>query len=155
MYFRKAEEAFRERLKERKKEMKKRGTPHRDVYLQRSGPHVRSHSLIALTLCLVLGTSLMTGCALGAAVGALSAVTTAGVLVSAVEDAVRFAHERVSLVVRNGTEIYTGPGEEYSRIGRLNRGLEVQVVASRGDWLKCSSCLLEKGWIHRSRVEEM
>lgn len=155
MYLRKAEKAFREHLKERGKDMRQREALHRVVCFRRSGPHVRCRSLIAVTLCLVLGTSLMTGCAVGAAVGALSAVTTGGVLVSAVEDAVRFAHKRLSFVVEKETEVYTGPGEEYSRIGRLNRGVEVQVVASRGDWLECSSGLFEKGWIHHSRVADM
>jgi hypothetical protein len=130
--------------------MKEDETTLRRACFPRSRPHTQSRSFVAVTLCLVLGTSLMTGCMLGPAVGVLTAVTEASVLVSAVEHAARFVHKGVSIVVQNETEVYTGPGEECSRLGRLNKGVEVQLVASRGDWLMCSSDLFGKGWIHAS-----
>ena len=136
--------------------MKEDKTTLRHTCFPRSRPHTHSRSFVALTLCLVLGSFLLKGClAAGMGVAAMTAVTTAGVFVSAVEHAVQFAHEQLSIVVQNETEVYTGPGEEYSKIGRVNRSVEVHLVASRGDWLKCSSALFEKGWIHRSRVAEM
>lgn len=91
----------------------------------------------------------------GAALGTMSAVTTAGVLVGAVEDAVRYVRQGVSLVVKNETEVYTGPGEEYVRIGRLNKGVEIQVLAKQGDWLQCSCGLFEDGWIHHPSSAEL
>ena len=97
----------------------------------------------------------MGGCTVGPAVGLLTAITEAGVLVSAVEQSARLAHAGLSLIVQNETEVYTGPGEEYSRIGRLNTGVEVQLVASRGNWLECSSDLFGKGWIQSSSVSDM
>lgn len=114
-----------------------------------------SRPVAAGTLCLVLGSSLLGGCVVGAAVGTLSAMTTTGVLVAAVEDAVRFARQTVSLVVQNETEVYTGPGEEYTKIGRLNRDAEIQVLAEEGDWLRCTCGLFEEGWVHRSRVANL
>jgi len=130
--------------------MKKNETTIRRACFPGSGSHTRSRSFVAVTLCLVLGTSLMTGCTLGPAVGVLTAVTEASFLVSGVEHAVRFVHKGVSIVVQNETEVYTGPGDECSKIGRLNKGVEVRLMASRGDWLMCSSDLFGKGWIHSS-----
>ena len=127
--------------------MKEAETTLRRACFPWSKSHTQSRSLVVLTLCLVLGTHLMTGCMLGPAVGVLTAATEAAVLVSAVEHAVRFVHKGVSIVVQNETEVYTGPGEECSKIGRLSEGVEVQLVASRGDWLMCSSDLFGKGWI--------
>ena len=127
----------------------------RPVSSSRSGSHTRTLSFLALALWLALGSSLLSGCAVGAAVGAVSAVTSAGLLASTVEHAVRFAHQQVSLIVQNETEVYTGPGEEYSKIGRVNRGVEVQLLAKHGDWIKCTSGLFEKGWIHSSRVANL
>ena len=116
---------------------------------------VLSRPVAVLTVCLVLGSSVLGGCAVGAAVGTMSAMTTAGVLVAAVEDAVRFARQTVSIVVKNETEVYTGPGEDYTRIGRLNRDAEIQVLAEEGVWLRCSCGLFEEGWVHRSRVANL
>lgn len=135
--------------------MKEDETTLRRACFPRSGSHTQSRSFVAVTLCLVLGASLMTGCMLGPAVGILTAVTEGSVLVSAAEQAVRFVHKGVSIFVWNETEVYTGPGEECSRLGRLNRGVEVQLVASRGDWLMCSSDLFGEGWIHSSSVPDI
>jgi hypothetical protein len=135
--------------------MKEDETTLRRACFPGSGPHARDRSFVAVSLCLVLGTSLMTGCMLGPAVGVLTAVTQASVLVSAVEQAVRVVHEGVSIVVQNETEVYTGPGDECSKIGRLNKGVEVRLVASRGDWLMCSSDLFGKGWIHASSAPDI
>jgi uncharacterized protein YraI len=85
----------------------------------------------------------------------MTAVTTAGVLAEAVVGTVKCAHEKVSLVVENETEIYSGPGEEYPRIGRLNKGTEVTVLAHHGDWIECCCDECEDGWIHCPRVSDM
>jgi len=136
--------------------MKEDKTTLRRACFPRSRSHTHNRSLVALTLCLVLGSSLLGGCvAAGMAVGALTAATTAGVFVSAVENTVRFAHEQVSLVVENETEVYAGPGEEYPRIATLNEGTEIKVLAHQGDWIECCCDDCEDGWIHCPCVSDM
>jgi hypothetical protein len=116
--------------------------------------HTHSRSLVAVA-CLVIGSSLLSGCAVGAAVGALTAVTQAGVLVETVLDTVRYAHEQVSLIVENETEVYAGPGEEYPRIATLHEGTEIKVLAHQGDWIECCCDECGDGWIHCPCVSDM
>jgi len=126
----------------------------RHVSCRRSRPRGDSLLVVALTLCLVLGSSLLKGCAVGAALGLVGATTTAGVLVSDTfdrspnEDEPKF----VSVFVKNETEVYTGPGVEYSRVTTLNEGVEIQVLGQRGDWVKCSCDRFKIGWIHHSSL---
>jgi hypothetical protein len=81
-----------------------------------------SPSFIAMTLCLVLASSLLGGCAVGAAVGLMSAATQVGVLTETALEAALDRDEPESVVVRKETDVYAGPGEEYARIATLQEG---------------------------------
>jgi len=123
--------------------------------LSQSRSHTHTPSFMALALCLVLGTSLFSGCALGAAVGAMTAVTEAGVLAETAWNAIRNQDEPECVVVKDETEAYSGPGEEYPRIATLPEGAEILVLGHEGDWIEfcCDEC--EDGWIHCSCVPDM
>jgi hypothetical protein len=106
-----------------------------------------SPSFVAMTLCLVLAASLLGGCAVGAAVGLMTAVTEVGVLTETALEAALDRDEPESVVVEKETDIYAGPGEGYVRIGTLNEGAEILVLGRRGFWVNCSCDESEDGWI--------
>jgi len=106
-----------------------------------------SPSFVAMTLCLVLASSLLGGCALGAVVGLMTAVTEVGVLTETALEAALDRDEPRSVFVEKETDIYAGPGEEYARIATLNEGAEILVLGRRGFWVECSCDECENGWI--------
>ena len=108
---------------------------------------VHSLSFVALTLCLVLASSLSGGCAVGAVVGLMTAVTEVGVLAESALEVALDTDEPESVVVKKETDIYAGPGEEYAQIATLHEGDEILVLGHRGDWIECQCDECEDGWI--------
>jgi len=106
-----------------------------------------SPSFVAMTLCLVLASSLLGGCAVGAAVGLMTAVTEVGVLAETALEAALDGDEPESVVVKKETDVYSGPGEEYARIATLHEGAEILVLERRGFWVECQCDECEDGWI--------
>jgi hypothetical protein len=123
-----------------------KGTLRRASYshsrFQEHGP-----SFVALALCLVLASSLLGGCAVGAAVGLMTAVTEVVVLAEAALETALDTDEPKSVVVEKETDIYAGPGEEYARIARLHEGDEILVLGHQGYWVECQCDECEDGWI--------
>lgn len=111
------------------------------------GFQAHSPSFVAMTLCLVLASSLLGGCAVGAAVGLMTAVTEVGVLAETALEAALDRDEPESFVVKKETHVYAGPGEEYTRIATLHDGAEILVLGHRGFWVECSCDECEDGWI--------
>jgi SH3-like domain-containing protein len=115
---------------------------------------VESCPVATLTILLVLGSCLSQGCAVGAALGLIGATTTAGVLVS--DACNRSPNEEepwfVSAFAENETELYSGPGEEYSHVGTLKEGAEIRLLGQRGDWVECCCDSFGHGWVHHSSV---
>ena len=119
----------------------------RRAFSPQSRFQTHSPSFVAMTLCLVLASSLLGGCAVGAVVGLMTAVTEVGVLTEAALEAALDRDEPESVVVEKETDIYAGPGEEYARIATLNEGAEILVLGHRGFWVECSCDECENGWI--------
>ena len=117
-----------------------------------SRSHVKTRTFVGQTLCLVLAPSLFTGCILGAAVGAMTAVTEVGVLA---EGAIPNQDEPEIVIVKEETRVYSGPGEEYPQITRLSQGAEIKVLKQDGDWIECCCDECRNGWIHCSCVSDM
>ena len=126
----------------------------RQVCLWRPKGRADSRLAVPLTLCLVIGSSLLQGCAVGAALGLMGATTTTGVLTSDAVDGTPNEVETwsVSAIVKNEAEVYAGPGEEYSRIGTLKEGAEIRVVGQKGDWIECCCDQFKRGWVHYSKL---
>ena len=109
--------------------------------------------IVALILCLALGTSLMPACAFGPVVVAGSATVAA--LVREVEIAALEGDKSGCMAVDQKAVVYSGPGKEYAEIVTLNEGVEVEVLKEEGEWIECRSGRFEDGWIHISAVKDI
>jgi N-acetylmuramoyl-L-alanine amidase len=109
--------------------------------------------MAALILCLILAASLLQACALAPVV--MVASTTTAALVMEAEKAVTKGDTSDVLAVEQEVVVYEGPGEQYSEITRLNKGVEVKVLGKDGDWIECKSGRFEEGWIHISAVKDI
>jgi hypothetical protein len=127
--------------------MKGNKSMHRHASFSRSRSCAHSRSFTALTLCLVIAPFLLGGCAIGAAVGFMTAATEVGVLSEGALQAALDKDEPGSVVVGKETDVYAGPGEEYARIATLDEGAEIRVLGHRGFWIECQCDECEDGWI--------
>ena len=107
----------------------------------------------ALILVLALAASLLQACALAPVV--MVASTTTAALVMEAEKAVTKGDTSDVLSVDQDAVVYEGPGEQYSEVTRLNKGVEVKVLRQDGDWIECKSGRFEDGWIHISSVKDI
>jgi len=109
---------------------------------------------VVLTLCLILGSSLLKGCAVGAALGLMGATTNAGSLVSSAVEPGSKDNEpgAVFAFLKDDAPVYAGPGEEYSQIATLKEGTEIQVLGQQGDWIECRCAQFKVGWVNHSVV---
>jgi uncharacterized protein YgiM (DUF1202 family) len=121
--------------------------------LSRADGPVKMPPIAALILCLILAASLLQACAL-APVVMVAATTTAGLVVEAEKAFIKGDTSDVLSVDQNAV-VYQGPGKEYSEVTRLNKGVEVKVLRTDGDWIECKSGKFEEGWIHRSSVKDI
>ena len=133
--------------------MRKRRIQPRQTLLSRTDGPVRIPPIAALILCLILAASLMQACAL-APVVMVAATTTAALVVEA-EKAFTKGDTSDVLAVDQNAIVYQGPGEGYSEVTRLNKGVEVKVLRTDGDWIECKSGRFEEGWIHISSVKDI
>jgi uncharacterized protein YgiM (DUF1202 family) len=78
-------------------------------------------------------------------------VATAAVSAAAVategERLILNVSEPHTVIVKNETGVYTGPGEGYCRKGTLVEGDEIEVLGHRGGWVQCRSDQFHTGWI--------
>jgi hypothetical protein len=102
---------------------------------------------------LILSASLLQACAL-APVVMVAATSTAGLLVEA-EKAIIKGDTADVLAVDQDAVVYEGPGEQFTEVTRLNKGVEVRVLRKDGDWIECKSGRFEEGWIHISTVKDI
>jgi uncharacterized protein YgiM (DUF1202 family) len=83
-----------------------------------------------------------------------AAVSAVGV-VSEGERLILNQSEPNSVIVKNDTDVYTGPGEGYSRNGALVEGDKIEVLGYQQGWVQCRSEQFEMGWIPESDVPDM
>jgi len=126
--------------------------PRQNLPSRTDGP-IGTPPIVALILCLVLAASLLQACAL-APVVMVASTTTAGLVMEA-EKAITKGDTSDVLAVDQTAVVYEGPGEEYSEVARLNKGVEVKVLRQDGDWIECKSGRFEEGWIHISSVKDI
>ena len=78
-------------------------------------------------------------------------VTTAAVSAVAVategERLIQNVSEPHTVIVKNETGVYTGPGEGYCRKGTLVEGDKIEVLGQEGEWVQCRSDRFHTGWI--------
>ena len=125
----------------------------RQSLLSRTDGPVRIPPISALILCLILAASLLQACAL-APVFMVATATTAALLVEA-EKAITKGDTSDVIAVDQNVVVYQGPGEQYSEVTRLNKGVEVRILRKDGDWIECKSGKFEEGWIHISSVKDI
>ena len=113
----------------------------------------RISPIAALILCSMLAASLLQACTL-APVVMVGSATGAGLVLEA-EQAVADRDRSVLVALEQDTVVYEGPGQEYSEIARLNKGVELEVLRKDGDWLQCKSGRFEQGWIHISAARDI
>ena len=121
--------------------------------LSRTDGPVRIPPIAAPILCLILAASLLQACAL-APVVMVATATTAALVVEA-EKAITKGDTSDVIAVDQNAVVYQGPGEEYSEVTRLNKGVEVRILRTDGDWIECKSGKFEEGWIHISSVKDI
>lgn len=124
------------------------GIQERQSLLSRTDGPVRIPPISAMILCLILAALLLQACAL-APVVMVAATSVAGLVVEA-EKAITKGDTANVIVVDRNAIVYEGPGEEYSEVTRLNKGVEVKVLRKDGDWIQCKSGRFEEGWIYVS-----
>jgi|GEM_PF-2613210 len=133
--------------------MKRRRIQPPQSLLSRADKPVRTPPIAALILCLILAASLLQACALAPVV--MVATTTTAALVVEAEKAITKGDTSDIIAVDQNAVVYEGPGEEYSEVTRLNKGVEVKVLRKDGDWIECKSGKFEEGWIHVSSEKDI
>jgi uncharacterized protein YgiM (DUF1202 family) len=133
--------------------MRRNRTQPQQSRLSRTDGPVRIPPIAALMLCLILAASFLQACALAPFV--MVAATTTAALVVEAEKAFTKGDTSDVLAVDQNAIVYQGPGEGYSEVTRLNKGVEVKVLRTDGDWIECKSGKFEEGWIHISSVKDI
>ena len=133
--------------------MTRRRIQPRQSPLSRTDGPVRIPPIAALILCLILAASLIQACAL-APVVMVATTTTAALLVEA-EKAVTKGDTSDVIAVDQNAVVYEGPGEQYSEVTTLNKGVEVRVLSKDGNWIQCKSGKFEAGWIQISPEKDI
>jgi uncharacterized protein YgiM (DUF1202 family) len=76
-----------------------------------------------------------------------SAAISAVAVVAEGERLILNVSEPHTVIVKNETGIYAGPGEGYSRKGTLVKGDEIEVLGHQEGWVQCRSDQFDTGWI--------
>jgi uncharacterized protein YgiM (DUF1202 family) len=78
-------------------------------------------------------------------------MATAAVSVAAVategERLILNVSEPHTVIVKNETGVYAGPGEGYGRKGTLVEGDKIEVLGHQEGWVQCRSDQFHTGWI--------
>jgi hypothetical protein len=117
----------------------------------RGGPGGRrflnGHRKSLVGLCLAFGAFTSGGCAVAPALAVGTALVSAVAVATEGERLIMNAGEPHTVIVKNETSIYSGPGEGYSRKGTLDKGDKVQVLGHQEGWVQCRSDRFDTGWI--------
>ena len=122
--------------------------------LLRSGRISGGHSIILMDFCLVLSLIWSCSCVLAPAAVVSSAAVSAAALLKEIEDLAQDAGTSDVVTVITETDVYEGPGENYSLKGTLNKGDQFQVLGMKEGWIQCFSGQFEIGWVQNSNVRE-
>lgn len=56
-------------------------------------------------------------------------------------------------IVKDGVNLRSGPDTTYEILFQLPQGYPLQVLSTKGDWLKVSDYENDKGWVYKSLVD--
>ena len=133
--------------------MRRNRTQPQQSRLSRTDGPVRIPPIVALMLCLILAASFLQACALAPAF--MVAATSTAALVVEAEKAITKGDMSDVRVVDQNAVVYEGPGEQYSEVTTLNKGVEVRVLSKDGNWIQCKSGKFEAGWIQISPEKDI
>ena len=102
---------------------------------------------IFVGLGLAVGAFTSGGCAVAPALMMATAVVSAAAVATEGERLILNVSEPHTVIVKNETGIYAGPGEGYSRKGTLAEGDEIEVLGHQEGWVQCRSDQFDTGWI--------
>ena len=119
--------------------------------VDRGGPGGRGflnrHRNILVGACLAVGAFASGGCAVAPALMLTTAAVSAVAVVAEGERLILNVSEPHTVIVKNETGIYAGPGEGYSRKGTLAEGDKIEVLGHQEGWVQCRSDQFDTGWI--------
>jgi len=105
------------------------------------------HRNILVGACLAFGAFSSGGCAIAPALVLTTAAVSAVAVATEGERLILNVSEPHTVIVKNETDIYAGPGEGYSCKGTLGKGDKVEVLGHREGWVQCRSDQFDTGWI--------
>ena len=112
------------------------------------------YSSILLDSFLILSLIWTCSCLLApAAVVSSAAVSVAGLLAE-IEGLTQGEVKSDVVTVTTETDVYEGPGKNYSLKGTLDEGDQFKVLEMKEGWIQCFSGQFEIGWVHKSNVPE-
>ena len=111
------------------------------------GGFLSRHRKSLAGLCLAFGAFTSVGCAVAPALMVTTAVVSAVSVATEGERLIMNASEPHTVIVKNETGVYAGPGEGYSRKGTLVEGDKIEVLGYQEGWIQCRSDQFHTGWI--------
>ena len=119
--------------------------------VDRGGPgglgFLNRHGNVLVGLCLAFVTMTCGACAVAPALVLTTAAVSAVAVVTEGERLILNVSEPHTVIVKNETGIYAGPGEGYSRKGTLAEGDKIEVLGHQEGWVQCRSDRFDTGWI--------
>jgi hypothetical protein len=119
--------------------------------VDRGGPGGRGflnrHRNMLVGASLAFGAFTSGGCAIAPALMVTTAAVSAVAVLTEGERLVLDVSEPHTVIVKNETGIYAGPGEGYSRKGTLGKGDKIEVLRHQEGWVQCRSDQFDTGWI--------
>jgi len=112
------------------------------------------YSSILINFCLVLGLIWLCSCVLAPVAVVSSAAVTVAALLAEMEDLAEDGGKSDVVTVIIETDVYEGPGKNYSLKGALNKGDQFKVLGMREGWIQCFSGQFEIGWVQQSNTSE-
>ena len=120
----------------------------------RSGEFLGGHSIILMDFCLVLSLIWSCSCLLAPVAVVSSAAVSAAALLAEIEGLAREDGKSGLVTVTTETDVYEGPGKDYSLKGTLDEGDQFKVLEMTEGWIQCFSGRFEIGWVQNSNVPE-
>jgi len=112
------------------------------------------YRIILLDSCLVLSLILFCSCVLAPVAVVSSAAVSAAGLLAEIESLTQDGGKSDFVTVSAETDVYEGPGRNYSLKGTLHEGDQFKVLEIRRGWIQCFSGQFEIGWVQNSNIPQ-
>ncbi|MCK5323386.1 MAG: SH3 domain-containing protein [Desulfobulbaceae bacterium] len=63
-------------------------------------------------------------------------------------------HSRMVSIANEKVNLRSGPGKKYSVLWELGKGFPLQIVSSKGNWLKVTDFEKDTGWIYKKLITD-